>query len=122
MRNHNPVERNLALPPNRKRAIEAMCVSCMGCTKDHLKDGFRKEIRYCSAQRCPLHSFRPYRLFENIPPHLMLIIDASKVRYPSVLLGWLLEFWSVRGPTRPFVPKNCFYEVRRACLQSLPKV
>ena len=65
MRNHNPVVRVFALTPSRKRAIEAMCASCMGCTKDHLEEGFKSEIRDCSAQHCPLHSLRPYQVSEK---------------------------------------------------------
>ena len=65
MRNHNPVERFFALPPSRKGAIEAMCASCMGCTKDHLEEGFKSEIRDCSAQHCPLHLLRPYQVSEE---------------------------------------------------------
>ena len=68
MRNHNPVDRFFTLTPTRKRAIEAMCASCMGCTKNHLEDGFKSEIRNCSTQDCSLYSFRPYKLPKNIPP------------------------------------------------------
>ena len=67
IRNHNPVERFFALAPSRKRAIEAMCASCMGCTKDHLEEGFKKEIRDCTSPQCPLHRLRPYQVIENIP-------------------------------------------------------
>jgi hypothetical protein len=56
MRNHNPVERFYALPSSRKRAIEAKCAECMGCTKDHLEEGFKKEVRNCAASCCPLHA------------------------------------------------------------------
>jgi len=45
--------------------------------------------------------------------HVMLIIDANKIRHPSALLGWLQERWSNRGHARPYVPKNCFYKVHR---------
>ena len=55
MRNHNPVERVFALPPSRKRAIEAMCASCMGCTNNPLECGFKKGIRNCTAPHSPLH-------------------------------------------------------------------
>ena len=65
MRNHNPVERFFALTPSRKRAIEAMCASCMGCTKDHLEEGFKKEISNCTAPQCPLHALRPYQVREE---------------------------------------------------------
>jgi len=68
MRNHNPVARSLALPPSRKRAIDAKCAECMGCTKDHLEEGYKSEIRNCSAQDCSLYSFRPYKMPKNIPP------------------------------------------------------
>ena len=68
MRNHNPVERFFALAPSRKRAIEAMCASCMGCTHDYLEDGFKKEIRNCSSQSCPLYLFRPYQGLKDLLP------------------------------------------------------
>jgi hypothetical protein len=45
--------------------------------------------------------------------HIMLIIDANKIQHPSALLGWLQERWHVRGHSRPYVPKNCFYRIRR---------
>jgi len=45
--------------------------------------------------------------------HVMLIIDANKIQQPAALLGWLQERWSVRGHPRPYVPKHCFYKVRR---------
>jgi len=68
MRNHNPVKRFFALPPSRKRAIEAKCAECMGCTEDHLEEEFKREIRNCTAPHCPLYPLRPYQVIENIPP------------------------------------------------------
>lgn len=64
----NPVKRNLA-KTTRKRAIDAACAHCMGCTAagqgsgavDHLEPGFREAIRNCTATGCPLHVWRPYR-------------------------------------------------------------
>ena len=63
MRNHNPVKRASIAPVTPKKAIAAMCASCMGCTKDHIEEGFKNEIRNCS-----LYSFRPYKMPKNIPP------------------------------------------------------
>ena len=68
MRNHNPVKRASTSPVAPKKAIAAMCASCMGCTKDHIEEGFKNEIRNCSAQACSLYSFRPYKMPRNIPP------------------------------------------------------
>jgi len=68
MRNHNPVARFFALKPSRAGAIKAKCAECMGCTKDHLEEGYKNEIRNCSAQACSLYSFRPYKMPRNIPP------------------------------------------------------
>ena len=65
MRNHNPVERSIAFPLSRKRGIEAMCASCMGCTKDHLEDGFKKEVRNCTAKHCPLGVHTSYQGVEE---------------------------------------------------------
>jgi len=56
MRNHNPAERFIALVPSRKGAIEAKCATCMGCTKVHLEEGFKTEVRNCTAPNYPLHS------------------------------------------------------------------
>ena len=56
MRNHNPVKRASTSPVAPKKAIAAMCASCMGCTKSHLEGGFKKDIRNCSSQHCPSHA------------------------------------------------------------------
>jgi len=68
MRMHNLVERFFSLVPSRKRAIDAKCAECMGCTKEHLEEGYKNEIRNCSAQACSLYFFRPYKMPKNIPP------------------------------------------------------
>ena len=68
MRNHNPVARLYDHASTRKRAIEAKCAECMGCTKDHLEDGFKNEIRNCTTLACALYFFRPYQTCEKIPP------------------------------------------------------
>lgn len=43
--------------------------------------------------------------------HLVLMIDANKVRHPSKILQWLEARWQPYG--RPWTPKNCFYLVGR---------
>ena len=68
MRNHNPVKRASIAPVTPKKAIAAMCASCMGCTKNHIEEGYKSEIRKCSAQDCSLYLFRPYKMPKNIPP------------------------------------------------------
>ncbi|MFT5453375.1 MAG: hypothetical protein ACI9N9_002881 [Enterobacterales bacterium] len=68
MRMHNLVERFYSLLPTRKRAIDAKCAECMGCTKDHIEEGYKSEIRNCSTQDCSLYLFRPYKMPKNIPP------------------------------------------------------
>ena len=62
MRNHNPVKRASTSPVAPKKAIAAMCASCMGCTKDHIEEGFKNEIRFCTAPHCPLHAQALLRL------------------------------------------------------------
>ena len=62
MRNHNPVARFYTLAPIRSRAIKAKCAECMGCTKNHLEEGFKKGIRNCTAPHCPLHAQALLRL------------------------------------------------------------
>jgi len=57
---NNPIKRAIR-KPTYLNAIKAMCAHCMGCTLDHLEEGFREEIRNCIATRCPLFPFRPYK-------------------------------------------------------------
>ena len=61
MRNSNPVSRFLSLPTSRKRAIDAMCAHCMGCTENTIEIGFKYNIKSCQTKTCPLHTFRPYQ-------------------------------------------------------------
>ncbi len=67
MRNHNPVSRFLSSKPSRKRAIEAMCAHCMGCTQDHFEPTTKADIRNCSAPHCPLYFYRPYQPANSTP-------------------------------------------------------
>lgn len=57
----NPILKAKEEPNSRRFAINAMCASCMGCTETAIVPGFRKEVRECSAPRCPLYAFRPYQ-------------------------------------------------------------
>ena len=57
---HNPIKR-AGKKPTYLNAIKAMCAHCMGCTSDHMEDGFRQSIRDCSSTACPLHNYRPYQ-------------------------------------------------------------
>jgi hypothetical protein len=64
----NPIKRYYE-KGGRKRAIDAMCASCMGCTsveqgngqEDHLEQGFRNKIKHCTSPACSLFDFRPYQ-------------------------------------------------------------
>jgi len=56
----NPIIRNQN-EPGRKNAIFAMCARCMGCTKDSIEPGFKKDIRTCTDKECPIFPFRPYQ-------------------------------------------------------------
>lgn len=54
---------NLAVKPTRKRAIDAMCMQCMGGPDNQ---GWTTLIKNCSAGPdsrvpCPLWLYRPYR-------------------------------------------------------------
>lgn len=44
--------------PTRKTAIDLFCKTCVGgdAADNHIKD-----IRQCSAKKCPLYQFRPYK-------------------------------------------------------------
>lgn len=48
-----------AKPTNRKLAIVAMCCTCMGGGPGLPVP--RREIRECTAPRCPLYAVRPYQ-------------------------------------------------------------
>jgi hypothetical protein len=60
---HNAVVRNLGNRKSLRLAIDAMCHHCMGCTAapDYYEPGTKEEIRNCSAPKCPLWHFRPYK-------------------------------------------------------------
>jgi hypothetical protein len=60
----NPIL-NLEKKRTRQRAIKAMCAHCMGCTRDHIEQGFRECIRNCTSVNCPLHFYRPYQVKES---------------------------------------------------------
>lgn len=60
----NPIL-NLEKKRTRQRAIKAMCAACMGCTRDHIEQGFRECIRNCTSVKCPLHFYRPYQVKES---------------------------------------------------------
>jgi hypothetical protein len=54
----NPYERALAHPKSMKYAIRAKCWYCEGEGKD---PGWRRRIRHCVVDRCPLWHVRPYQ-------------------------------------------------------------
>ena len=64
----NPVRRN-CLKTTRKKAIDAMCAHCMGCSSslqgdgytNYLEPGFRGFITHCTARGCPLYPWRPFK-------------------------------------------------------------
>ncbi|GEM_PF-2022556 len=58
---YNPIMASKEKPTSRALAIKAMCSHCMGCTDNHLEQGFRQSISDCTAKACPLYSLRPYR-------------------------------------------------------------
>jgi hypothetical protein len=62
MSEQNPVVRNIGNTSSRTLAIHAMCAHCMGCTREHVEQGWRNEVDHCSAQHCPLFEFRPRRV------------------------------------------------------------
>lgn len=55
----DPFARLAESPTSRKLAIVAMCCSCMGGGPGLPIP--RREIRECSAPRCPLYAVRPYQ-------------------------------------------------------------
>lgn len=64
MPEHNPIVR-LRSHPTRKKAIDAMCAHCMGCTDDHIESGFKRLIRECTSYKCPLYQYRPFQAKEQ---------------------------------------------------------
>ena len=58
---YNPVSKNIGNSSSLRTAINAQCAHCQGCTETHTEPNFRNEIRDCSAPKCPLFSFRPYK-------------------------------------------------------------
>jgi len=56
----NPMSR-FERKPTRGNAIKAMCAHCVGCTYESIEPGFRRLIKTCRSERCPLHRYRPYQ-------------------------------------------------------------
>jgi hypothetical protein len=56
----NPIKRAIR-KPTYLNAIKAKCAECMGCTENHLEEGFRDDIASCTSWTCPLRPFRPYQ-------------------------------------------------------------
>jgi hypothetical protein len=56
----NPILRYREKPTAHK-AIKAKCSQCVGCTDEHLEQGFRNDIKRCTDQSCALHPYRPYQ-------------------------------------------------------------
>ena len=44
--------------PTRKAAIDLFCQECMGGEDE---PGVRSHIRKCTATKCPLYPYRPYK-------------------------------------------------------------
>lgn len=61
MTDTNPIIRLREDKKSRKKAIEAFCAQCVGCSDTRLEPGFRTMIRECTATGCALHHFRPYQ-------------------------------------------------------------
>ena len=54
----NPIERARRSPTSLRLAVTAKCFECLG--GDDAKN-IRREIRECTAIRCPLYPVRPYQ-------------------------------------------------------------
>lgn len=54
----DPVQKAMAEPKSRTKAIKAMCYQCMGGGDT---PNWRDEVRACKAIHCALHHVRPYR-------------------------------------------------------------
>lgn len=58
----NLIKRSQKDPNSRAKAINAFCFNCMGGTINEMPEsGWKKEIRFCTDENCPLYSFRPYQ-------------------------------------------------------------
>lgn len=66
----NVIKKSFADDKSLRKAVNAMCAHCMGCTAveqgngatDHLEQGYARLIRECSSHGCPLYRFRPFQV------------------------------------------------------------
>ena len=58
---HNAYVKNMGNTTSFRKAINAMCAHCMGCTEYHMEPGYKQEIKNCTSTVCPLWHFRPYQ-------------------------------------------------------------
>jgi len=61
----NPIIRFMSNPYSRVAAIRAKCAECVGCTPEHLENGFKESISACTSHQCPLYTFRPFQRKER---------------------------------------------------------
>lgn len=59
----NPLEKAAANPSSLRKAITAKCYDCIGQDAD---PNFRKSIRECVCNDCPLFTVRPYQKTRSV--------------------------------------------------------
>lgn len=109
----NPYDRNLSNTNSFRKAIDAMCAHCMGCSKGHREPSFIEEVRNCTASQCPLWHFRPYRQKAQERPNSGSISNASPdpVPQPKIteIVGSSSQEWPSRGGRD--MTKRYFFEL-----------
>jgi hypothetical protein len=58
----DPIVKSRQKPTSLRLAINAKCCECIGGI---IASGWRREIRDCTAPRCPLYPLRPYQGSED---------------------------------------------------------
>lgn len=61
---NNLYVKNIGNTRSLRTALNAMCAHCMGCNADHMEPNYKKDIKHCTSEGCPLWAFRPYKTGE----------------------------------------------------------
>jgi hypothetical protein len=45
--------------------------------------------------------------------HLLLLLNADKIRHPGKLIKWIEDRWTAWGNPKPYTPQNCYSIINR---------
>lgn len=95
--------------------------TCTNSTNSHLLSNFIRKIRkklksHYRLTRVGYVWVREIEKAKSQHYHLVLFLDANKVRFPNMVLGLIEDIWLGWEQSKPYTPKRCYYTVDRKTL------